>query len=205
MVNETHENPPFIRHFAVQQNARFGAIMAPAFPHAGAGKISIFRPQRYIFTSSRPKPGTANFGTYNQPPRPMKHLLLFVAALITLGAPPLAPAGPKEDVAAATQAWVDAFNRRDPARILALYDPEAVFWGTGSPTLRDNPEAIRDYFKGMANQPLNRVALDEQRIRVYGEIAINTGGYTFSNVRDGKPVTRPARFSFVYRLRDGRW
>jgi hypothetical protein len=40
---------------------------------------------------------------------------------------------------------------------------------------------------------------------VYGEMAINTGSYTFSNVRDGQPVTRPARFSFTYRQRDGRW
>jgi len=37
----------------------------------------------------------------------------------------------------ATQAWADAFNSRDPERVLALYDPEAVLWGTVSPTIRD--------------------------------------------------------------------
>jgi hypothetical protein len=45
----------------------------------------------------------------------------------------------------------------------------------------------------------------EQRVRVYGDMAINTGTYTFSNVRDGQAVTIPARFSFVYRQRNGRW
>jgi len=114
-------------------------------------------------------------------------------------------AGPKEDVAAATKAWADAFNSRDPEKVVALYDAEAVLWGTVSPTLRDTPDAIRDYFKGMPNNPQARVELGEQRIRVYGDIAINTGLYTVSNVRDGQPVTTPARFSFMYRHKDGRW
>src|SRR5262245_21761435 len=68
---------------------------------------------------------------------PMKSILLLVTALVLLGTPALVPAGPKDDVAAATQAWAEAFNSRDPARVLALYDAEAVLWGTVSPTLRD--------------------------------------------------------------------
>ena len=135
----------------------------------------------------------------------MKHILLLVTSLFLLGVPTLAPAGPKEDVAAATQAWLEAVNSHDPARVVALYDPEAVFWGTLSPTLRDTPEAVHDYFKGLPDQPQLKGALGEQRIRVYGDIAINTGSYTFANVREGQPVTTAARFSFTYRQRDGRW
>jgi uncharacterized protein (TIGR02246 family) len=135
----------------------------------------------------------------------MKHLLLLVTSLVLLGVPALAPAGPKEDVATATQAWIDAFNSHDPARVVALYAPEAVFWGTVSPTLRDTPEAIRDYFKGLPDQPQLKIELGEQRIRVYGDMALNTGSYTVLNVREGQPVTTPARFSFTYRQRDGRW
>jgi len=40
---------------------------------------------------------------------------------------------------------------------------------------------------------------------VYGDMAINTGSYTFSQVDDGKEVLRPARFSFVYRKTGGKW
>lgn len=112
---------------------------------------------------------------------------------------------PKEGVAAATQAWADAFNSHDPGQVVALYDADAVLWGTTSPTLRDTPAAIRDYFRGLPNRPHARAVLGEQRIRIYGEMAINTGSYTVSDVRDGQPVTTPARFSFTYRLRDGRW
>ena len=96
----------------------------------------------------------------------MKHLLLLVTALVLLGELASALAGPKEDVAAATKAWADAFNSRDPEKVLVLYDAEAVLWGTVSPTLRDTPDAIRDYFKGMPNQPQARVELGEQRIRM---------------------------------------
>jgi hypothetical protein len=38
----------------------------------------------------------------------------------------------------------------------------------------------------------------------YTGITSNTGTYTFSEERDGKTISRPARFSFVYRSRDGR-
>jgi uncharacterized protein (TIGR02246 family) len=115
----------------------------------------------------------------------------------------------KDQVAAATQAWIDAMGSHDPARVVALYDREAVFWGTTSPTIRDNPSTVRDYFNVLNTVPPDyKGVLGEQRIRIYGDIAINTGTYTFIGpARDaaGKPVSRAARFSFVYRNRDGRW
>jgi uncharacterized protein (TIGR02246 family) len=84
-----------------------------------------------------------------------------------------------------------------------------VFWGTTSPALRDNPAAVRDYFNVLRTVPPDyKGVLGEQRIRVFGDVAVNTGTYTFVGpARDaaGKPISRPARFSFVYRNRDGRW
>src|SRR5438045_3749545 len=78
---------------------------------------------------------------------PMKSILGALAVSLFLGTTSFAMAGPKEEVAAATHAWAEAFNSRNPERVLALYDSEAVLWGTISPTLRDTPDAIRDYFK----------------------------------------------------------
>ena len=79
-------------------------------------------------------------------------------------------------------------------------------WGTRSSTLRDDPAGIRDYFKVLNTVPPSyKVVMSEQRIRVYGDFAINSGSYTFSEDRDGKQISRPSRFSFVYRNRDGRW
>jgi uncharacterized protein (TIGR02246 family) len=136
----------------------------------------------------------------------MKRTLVILISLLILAAPSLALAGPKEDVGAATQAWIDGMNSHNAERVVALYDAEAVLWGTRSSSLRDTPATVRDYFKVLQTVPSSyKVALGEQRIRIYGDIAINTGTYTFSEDRDGKPVTRPARFSFVYRNRDGSW
>ncbi len=136
----------------------------------------------------------------------MNRTLVMLTFLMVLSAPSLALAGPKEEVGAATQAWIDAMNSHDAQQVVALYDPEAVLWGTRSSTLRDTPDTIRDYFKILQTVPPSyRVVLGEQRIRIYGDIGINTGTYTFSEDRDGKTITRPARFSFVYRNRDGRW
>lgn len=127
-------------------------------------------------------------------------------SLLILVIPTLVLAGPSGDIGAATQAWVDGMNSHNAERVVALYDPEAVLWGTRSSTIRDTPATVRDYFKVLQTVPSSyKVVLGEQRIRIYGDIAINTGTHTFSEDRDGKSVARPARFSFVYRNRDGRW
>jgi hypothetical protein len=111
-------------------------------------------------------------------------LLMLALAFPLIG---VATAGPKEDVTVATQEWADAFNSRDPERVLALYDPEAVLWGTVSPTIRDTPAALRDYFKGLPARPQGKVVLGEQRPRVYGRVAINTGYYTFQTCATASP------------------
>jgi uncharacterized protein (TIGR02246 family) len=136
----------------------------------------------------------------------MKRTSFMLVLLLNLVTPLVALAGPKDDVSAVTQAWIDGMNSHDAERVVALYDSEAVLWGTRSSTIRDTSATVRDYFKVLQTVPSSyKVVLDEQRIRIYGDIAINTGTYTFSEDRDGKPIARPARFSFVYRNRAGRW
>jgi uncharacterized protein (TIGR02246 family) len=135
----------------------------------------------------------------------MRHILRFTTLLVILGGSTLAPAGPQDEIAATTQVWVDAYNSRDPERITSLYDPEAVLWGTSAKTISPSPAAIAEYFKDAGKRPHARVTLGEQHIRVYGDVGINTGYYTFSNVRDGETVTVPSRYTFVYRNRDGKW
>lgn len=127
--------------------------------------------------------------------------------LLLLGANVLAQrkAVGKEEIAAATATWVEALNSREPARITALYDAEAVFWGTTSKTIRATPTAVADYFKTAPQRPTVRCKLGDQYIRVYGDIAINSGDYTFTETVDGKLETRPARFTFVFRKRAGKW
>jgi uncharacterized protein (TIGR02246 family) len=136
-------------------------------------------------------------------------------AIISNQAAPLAPPAPSasagktshEQVAAATAAWVDAFNKRDAAAITALYDPEAVLWGTSAQRIAAGPAAISEYFKSIDAPQRSAVtaSIGEQRIRVYGDTAVDTGTYTFWVTRDGKQEPVPARYSMVYRNRGGKW
>ena len=87
--------------------------------------------------------------------------------LLILGSPLQTVAGTKEDVAAATHAWIDAQNSRDIERVVVLYDPDAVLWGTASPTIRDSPSAIRDYFQRLPTFPAEyKAVIGEQRVRI---------------------------------------
>lgn len=112
-----------------------------------------------------------------------------------------------ERIAAATTAWVDAFNKRDTDRLVGLYDPEAVLWGTSAQRIAAGPAAIAEYYKNLDAPQRSPVtaSIGEQRIRVYGDTAVDTGTYTFWIVRDGKQEPVPARYSLVYHNRDGKW
>jgi len=132
--------------------------------------------------------------------------IFFIASIILSSTSKMAWAGDKEDVAAVAAKWAEAFSDEKPDRILALYDKEAVLWGTLSPKRRDNAEAIRDYMvTAFAALPGHKVSFGDQLIRIYGDTAINTGYYTFSYVKDGVSQTLPARYSFVYVKRNGQW
>jgi len=111
----------------------------------------------------------------------------------------------KDQVAAATAAWRAAYDSRDPARITAMYEPDAVLWGTTAKTVAANPAAVAEYFKDAGKRPNARVAFGEQHVRAYGDVGVNTGYYTFSDVRDGRTVSLPARFTLVFRNSDGKW
>ena len=134
----------------------------------------------------------------------MKNL---IAALLLLaaGLPLAAMADDQSDVEAATARWIDAFNRKSSADIVALYAPDAVFFGTSSPVLRDRPELVADYFKGLATLGDSLISMGDHRVQVFGRVAINTGFYTRTSVEEGREVKNPARFSFVYEKRGGQW
>lgn len=132
---------------------------------------------------------------------------MLLTTLLTACVTPVGSSGVsgKEDVAAATAAWRAAYDSRDPTRITGMYSADAVLWGTNAKTVAAHPAAINDYFKDAGKRPNARVAFGEQHIRTYGDVGVNTGYYTFSDVRDGKATSLPARFTMVFENRDGKW
>jgi uncharacterized protein (TIGR02246 family) len=110
------------------------------------------------------------------------------------------------EVAAATSEWISTFNSRDPDRIAALYAADAILWGTVSSSIRTTHQEILDYFTESATKRPNlRMFLGEYHVRIYGDIATNSGYYTSRNPVDGQDVVIPMRFTFTYRKEGGRW
>jgi uncharacterized protein (TIGR02246 family) len=138
--------------------------------------------------------------------RHQSRLAVLVLPLLLSGTAATAAEADAAEVAAAVAKWEEAFSDDTPDRIVALYETDAVLWGTLSAKRRDNREGIHEYMVGAFKAlPQRKVAFGDQLIRVYGDMAINTGYYTFSFARDGERKDLPARYSFVYQRRPGGW
>ena len=133
-----------------------------------------------------------------------------ICGLLLLLVPPRAALAEEDtvdaQVAAATRDWITTFNTRDAARISALYAPDAILWGTVSATIRTTPREILDYFAASsARRPKLRMVLGEYHVRIYGNIAANSGYYASHESIDGQDVVVPMRFTFIYRREGDRW
>ena len=100
--------------------------------------------------------------------------------------------------------WNDALQTGNPDNVVACYAEDAILLPTVSAKVRHNHDEIRDYFVHfLSKKPHGRIT--EQNIRVYDNIAINSGLYTFSLTEDGAQTDVAARFTFVYRKYDNGW
>ena len=107
----------------------------------------------------------------------------------------------QNDIAALFDQWNAAIQTGDPKTVAALYESNGILLPTLSNKVRHNHEEIEDYFvRFLANGPVGKI--DEGNIRTFGEMAINSGIYTFS-FKDSTSVS--ARFTFVYRWNGQRW
>lgn len=120
------------------------------------------------------------------------------------------PEESKKEVAATTQKWIDTVTSGKPTvvdEVVALYSPDAILWATVSEQRRDTPQELRDYFEVFAKLPNLKAKGYKPVIRVYDNVAINSGYYTFTyDGKGGKKKVVPARYTFVYRKgNDGKW
>lgn len=107
----------------------------------------------------------------------------------------------ENEITALFDEWNSALQTGDPKRVAALYESNAILLPTVSNKVRHNHEEIEDYFVHfLAKGPAGKI--DEANIRTFGQLAINSGLYTFT-FEDGVIVS--ARFTFVYRWNGERW
>jgi uncharacterized protein (TIGR02246 family) len=97
--------------------------------------------------------------------------------------------------------WNRALQTGDPKKVAALYESNAVLLPTVSNQVRHNHPEIEDYFVHfLAKGPQGKI--DEANVRLFGDLAINSGVYTFT-FKDGSSVQ--ARFTYVYRWNGQCW
>lgn len=104
-------------------------------------------------------------------------------------------------IVALFEEWNTALQTGEPRNLTALYESNAILLPTISNQVRHNHEEIEDYFiHFLAKGP--KGVINESNIRTFGNIAINSGIYTFT-FSDGNSVQ--ARFTYVYRWNGQRW
>lgn len=108
---------------------------------------------------------------------------------------------------AAFQGWLTALSGGKPEAIVALYATDATLEATLAPMPLTTQEARLEYFTGLMKKPELKATVQQQHVRSFGDVVVNSGVYTFSFKDDkGAVVEVPARFSFTYhKANDGTW
>lgn len=111
----------------------------------------------------------------------------------------------QKEVMQALEDWIKSVATLDPDTVVKHYSEDGVLWGTVSKIIRPGHDLIKDYFVGfLAKKPVDCL-VKEPQIRIYGDIAINSGYYTFIFDQNGERIPADARYSFVYQKQDGKW
>ncbi len=102
-------------------------------------------------------------------------------------------------VLAVLDVWIKAVTTTDPTTVASLYSEDAVLWDALSPSMNTGREEIQEAFNRFMSLENLNVLYYGSDVRVYGDMAINSGYYTFFYVQDGQMTSLPARYTFVYR------
>ena len=107
----------------------------------------------------------------------------------------------KSEIISLFTTWNNALATGDPSQVVTLYERDAILLPTVSNKVRHNHSEIEDYFVNFLSKgPQGKI--DESNVRVFHQLAINSGVYTFT-FNDGATVQ--ARYTFVYRWNGDQW
>ena len=112
---------------------------------------------------------------------------------------------PRRQIQKAFDAWLAAVSSGSSDAVMKLYAKDAVLLPTLSPKVLNTPELRKEYFDVFTAKENLKGTVNEEHIRVFGYIAVNSGLYTFTFTKDGETVEVPARFSFVYHKTPHGW
>lgn len=138
--------------------------------------------------------------------QPLKYAALFtMLATTALVANDARSADVKPDVAAAITEWAQAVEAGKLEDIMKLYDKNALMISTFAQAPLTKRSQIEDFYKKVIVNPDIEVEILESHPRQFGDVATNSGRYSLSFTQEGEEVSIPARFTFVYALKGGKW
>jgi uncharacterized protein (TIGR02246 family) len=100
--------------------------------------------------------------------------------------------------------WNTSLQTGKPSEVVKNYATDAVLLPTVSNKVRRNHGEIQDYFVSFLTlKPKGQI--DERKVRVFCDIAIDSGIYTFDLTSNGKVSQTKARYTFVYKKTGNNW
>lgn len=108
----------------------------------------------------------------------------------------------RDTIAALFDRWNDTLKSGDPKQVVANYAEQSILLPTVSNTPRLTPAEKEDYFvQFLQSQPSG--VIDLSQIEISGDIAVDSGVYTFTMGASGAVVK--ARYTFVYKWDGANW
>lgn len=107
----------------------------------------------------------------------------------------------EKEILALFDDWNGALQTKDSQVVTNLYAEDAILLPTVSSRVRHNHEEIKDYFDHFL-QLDPKGTINEHNVRRFGDVAINSGVYTF-DLNTGQSVQ--ARYTYVYEKSQDGW
>jgi uncharacterized protein (TIGR02246 family) len=99
-----------------------------------------------------------------------------------------------------------AWATKNPDTVTSLFTKDAVLLATVSNTPRTDHAAIRDYFVGFLKpSPVGTINSSTVKIGCNTAARLGTWTVTVTDAATGAKTDIKARYSFMYRIEDGKW
>lgn len=144
----------------------------------------------------------------------MKKFMISAAIAAAVIAAPAQAKSKAPKCAAVTQADVeglfkqfnDAWATKNPDTVTNLFTKDAVLLATVSNTPRTDHAGIRDYFVGFLKpSPVGTINTSTIKLGCNTAARLGTWTVTLTDAATGVKTDVKARYSFIYRLEDGKW
>ncbi len=141
--------------------------------------------------------------------RVILQLARILGLVLAFSATPATAQDETQQIRAVLDQWAATYSSPDATAeaMLKLYDPDTVFWGTGSQTPMVGADQIAPYFtRQFTTFNPRKVSFVEAVIRTYGDTGTATGLYRFEvSTADGAKTDVTHRFSFALHKGDDGW